>query len=246
MGGQIPSWTALWQPALVAAFFFVGQCLIFSAFGFGDVSVAVPVVSTKVIFVTAMLAIFTTERPSNAIWLAAVLATLGILLINFIVPRSERRVVMKIIGLALLAAICFAAFDMCVQEFGKEWGTGRIGPFSYWFLGLYSLALLPFANRPREIAAARMWRELLIGGLLVALQVCLLVIALSNFNDAAGINVVYSLRGLWAVPFAWLAADWAGGSEARRSRAVMVCRLFGACLLLAAVIIAILDRSVVS
>ena len=150
---------------------------------------------------------------------------------------------MKTIGMAFFAAFCFAAFDICVQEFGNEWGTGRIGPISYWFLGLYSLALLPFANRPSEITAAGVWRELLMGGLLVALQVSLLVYALSNYHDAAGINVVYSLRGLWGVLFAWLAADWVGGSEAGQSRAVMVCRLLGACLLLAAVIIAILDRS---
>ena len=243
MGGQIPSWYAFWQPALVALFFFAGQCFIFSAFRYGDVSVAVPVVSTKVIFVAAMLALLTTSPPTRAIWVATVLAAFGIILINFIVPKSDRPVVMKTIVLAFAGAFCFAAFDICVQEFGKTWGTGRLGPISYWFVGLFSMSLLPFANRRKEVVESGVWRGLLFGGFLIAVQASLLVYSLSNYNDAAGINVVYSLRGLWGVLFAWLAADWVGGSESSLTRKVMMFRLVGACLLLAAVVIAILDRN---
>ncbi|MDA7865122.1 EamA/RhaT family transporter, partial [bacterium] len=59
------------------------------------------------------------------------------------------------------------------------------------------------------------------------------------FGDAARVNVVYALRGLWGVALAWLAAKIWGGAEAEHTRSTMLLRVVGATILTSAVILAI-------
>ena len=85
----------LWQPALVGLMYVLGQILILSAVHVGDVSVATPITSTKVLVVAGLSAVFTSAKPSATIWIAAALATVGVALINFVVPKSDRAVVLR-------------------------------------------------------------------------------------------------------------------------------------------------------
>ena len=62
---------------------------------------------------------------------------------------------------------------------------------------------------------------------------------LSTYGDVARTNIVYSLRGMWGVIFAWLLARALKSGEADASRATMMRRLIGAGLLTAAVVLAI-------
>jgi hypothetical protein len=84
------------------------------------------------------------------------------------------------------------------------------------------------------------WKGLLFGSFLVAVQASFLVYSISTYGDAARINVVYSLRGLWGVVFAWLFASYFGGKEREIPARTMVFRMIGACLLVVAVVITIL------
>lgn len=234
----------LWQPALVGFLYVAGQILILSAVHVGDVSVATPITSTKVLVVAGLSAIFTSAKPSPTIWIAAALATVGVALINFVVPKSDRAIVLKTVVLAFGGASCFAVFDVCLSSFAPNWGTGYIVPLAFWFVGLFSLFLYPLTDKLPKNIRNKNWKSFLIGCGLVAFQGGLLAFSLATYNhDATGINVVYSLRGMWGVLFAWLFASFFGGNESTAARNVMASRFGGALLLVIAVVITIKARS---
>jgi carbohydrate-selective porin OprB len=59
-------------------------------------------------------------------------------------------------------------------------------------------------------------------------------------GHAAGVNVVYGTRGLWSLALVWWAGRWFGNTErAEAGRRVILARLAGAALLLAAVALAV-------
>ena len=64
-------------------------------------------------------------------------------------------------------------------------------------------------------------------------------VTLAQFGDAARVNVVYALRGLWGVALAWAVAHRWGGGEAALPHEVMLTRMAGALLLTAAVVLVI-------
>ena len=234
----------LWQPAVVGLAYVVGQILILSAVHIGDVSVATPVASSKVLVVAGLATLFTETEPTTALWIAAALAAVGVTMINFVVPKSDRSVVLKTVMLAFGGGASFAVFDICLSSFAPNWGTGYIIPLSFWFVGFYSLCLYPLTDRSFANIKNKLWKSLLLGAALVAVQGGFLAYALAtNSDDATGINVVYSLRGMWGVLFAWLLAGYFGGREANMPRGVMVSRLAGALLLVAAVVITICSRT---
>ncbi len=241
LGQEFPGFAYLWQPAIIGLLYVAGQSFILSAVAYGDVSVATPVASFKVVIVTFLCMIFLETQPTRATWLAACLAVVGILLINLVAPRSGHRRVLITVALALGAALSFATFDVCVQSWSSHWSVGRIVPISFWFVGLYSMALIPWCTlRVRQLQNDH-WVSLITGGVLFATQAGFLVYALSVFGDAARVNVVYALRGLWGVLFAWLFAKRFDGNEQHLPTSIMLTRLVGATFLVAAVIIVIVS-----
>ncbi len=240
--GSLPEWHHFWQPLVIALFYIGGQIGILAAVSLGDVSVATPIASSKVIIVSMLLVVFGIESPTLATWIAVVLATGGVVLINFVVPATDHKRVFLTVGLALAGASSFASFDICVQTWSPHWGTGRMVPVAYWMVGVLSLGLLPWIDSPKKLLVNKMaWRSLVIGSTLVAVQAMFLVYAIAQYGDAARINVVYSLRGLWGVLFAWLLASWFGGSEKNTATTIMLARLGGALLLVAAVAFTVLE-----
>jgi hypothetical protein len=67
-----------------------------------------------------------------------------------------------------------------------------------------------------------------------------IVVTIGTFGDAARVNIVYTLRGLWGVVLAWLLAKRFGIPEASHGGRIMLWRLSGAALLVSAVAIAIM------
>src|SRR5688500_15336083 len=64
LGGSIPSWNQLWQPAFVASLYLFGQVLTFYSFKIGDVSVATPVLGLKIILVAFFTTVLLREKIS--------------------------------------------------------------------------------------------------------------------------------------------------------------------------------------
>lgn len=254
-GGEIPPWHDWWQPCVVAGLYILGQIFTFAAIEHGDVSVATPIFGIKVIVVAVLLSVVAGQPLALATWGAVLLAFTGILLVQW-TPRSPnrisqqpaddtvsedsrrfRRTILTII-MAVSAASCFGTFDVVVQSLAAKWGAGRLLPISFWIAGVLSIGFLPFTDHDPLRKSTR--TTLLVGSFLVAAQALCLVFALGTFNDAARINVVYTLRGVWGVVLAWIAASIWGGAEALLPKQTMLARLMGAGLLTAAVLIAIL------
>ena len=235
-----------WQAALVAVCFVAGQMFTYLAFQQGAVSVATPVFGVKVIIVAIILAVLTDEAISGRVWTGAALATLGV---GFIQAgsgassgsvRSARRVSITI-GLALLAAISLSLFDAGLQAWGRRHGAEQFLAVMFVCTALMSGVLLPWVDSPVRLRTLQVLRPMLIGTVLMAVQALSMSYSLGRFGDATRINIVYALRGLWAVLLAWILARVFGGAESQHSRSVMLLRLFGAILLTLSVLVALSD-----
>ncbi len=239
-GGPGQPWTMLWQPAVIALLFMLGLMFTYAAISQGDVSIAAPVFGVKVVFVALLLTWIGQESLPKAVWYAAVLATAGIALIQWTGRGHPRRVVLTIV-LAVSAASCYATFDVLVQKWSPVWGAGRFLPIVYAMVGVFSLGMIPWVQWPK-LGNRKTCRYLLPGAALFALQAICIVLAVAVFGDAARVNVVYAMRGLWGVGLAWMTAKIWGGAEAELGRSVLLTRLAGAGMLTAAVVFAILAR----
>lgn len=239
LGGARQPWQLYWQPAVIAGLFISGQICTFLAINRGDVSVAAPIFSTKVLMVAVFLTVVAGQSLSAWVWLAALAATVGVALIQQTGRGERHHRVPFTIAMAMLAATNYALFDVLVQRWAPAWGPGRFLPTVFWMAGFLSLGLLPWVDRAALCRREVLWPTLL-GSLLFASQSFCIVLAIASFGDAARINIVYSLRGIWGVIAAWMFADWLGGGESHAAPRVMFARLAGAALLSAAVVVAIL------
>ena len=237
LGGTMQPLSMLWQPAIVAILYIMGMAFTFLAVERGDVSIATPVLGVKVIFVAALLTLFVGQELPGVVWVAAVLAAAGIAVIQWTGKADARRAVFTIL-FAVSAAASFASFDVLVQQWAPTWGTGRFLPITYAMVGVTSLAMMPWIDfqalrkpKPRMLMLA--------GAALFAAQAICIVFTLAEFGDAARVNVVYTLRGLWGVALAWAAAKIWGGAEAELNRGQLMTRVAGAIMLTAAVILVI-------
>lgn len=236
LGGPGQPLTALWQPALTAALLVVGQGFAFYALSRGDVSVATPVLGVK----TVLVAFFTTLVLAQAVpvklWLGAALSTLAILLLHRTRDRSRRHVVASMV-FAVLAALCFALFDVLVQKWSPRWGVGRFLPAMSGLAALLSVGLSPFFRAPLRAIPRAVWPWLLGGAGLIALQSLALISTVAIFGDATAVNIVYSSRGLWSVVAVWLVGHWVASQEQHLGRRVLAWRLAGAATMTAAIVL---------
>jgi drug/metabolite transporter (DMT)-like permease len=168
LGGNFPSVALWWQPAVVALLFFAGQILSFLAIERGDVSVATPVFGVKVVIVAVFVTLVLRETVSVALWLAAILSSVGIVFLNRSGAGQSHHHTGLTIGLGMLASACYALFDVLVQKWSPAWGAGRFLPMLMWFVALYSFALIPFFHAPLRSVPRPAWRPLLCGGALIA------------------------------------------------------------------------------
>ncbi|MEM6365072.1 MAG: DMT family transporter [Planctomycetota bacterium] len=237
LGGTIPNVDLWYQPVLLAILFIAGLILTFAAVRLGDVSVATPVLGLKVIIVAALMTIWLGQIPSGWIWLAATLAAIGIGLIQW-TDRGHPKRLWGTIVMAISAATCYAHFDIAVQQWAPNWGTGRLMPLIAWCIGLFSLPLARWVQWSAiGQPSVRGW--LLVGCVATTAQACLIISTLATFGDAARVNVVFSLRGLWGLIMAVFVARIWGGHEAELTARTLWMRYGGAVLLTSAVIIAV-------
>ncbi len=224
----------LWQPALVAVFYLLGQLLNFLALQRGDVSVATPVMGLKILLVAVFTTLLLTSGVSAKLWVAAALSSLAIALLNWSGGARHHHV-----GRTILYAGCsatmFAMFDVLVQKWSPAWGLGRFLPVMLGFVALFSLAFIPFFHAPlRDIPrAARPW---LLGACLgIGLQSLIFVSAIARYGGATTANVIYSTRGLWSVVAVWAIGHWFASREQHLGAGVLRWRLAGALLMMAAI-----------
>jgi len=230
----------LWQPAITGGLFMMGQLFTFLAIARGDVSIAAPVLGVKVLLVPAASRFVVVEALTTRIWVAAAIAVIGIVCVQFRDASIHHTRIMTSVTYALLAACSMTMFDLLIQRWAPGWGAGYFLPLTFAFAATFSLAFLPLADRPARLGELGVTRPLLFGALFMAVQAIGMTLALGFYGDATRVNIVYSLRGLWGVIFTWLfARHVTAPSDSRPSQRVMTMRLIGAVLIGISVIISV-------
>lgn len=232
----------LWQAGAISALFIAGQCFTMLALNRGDVSIATPVMGTKVVFVALFVTLIVGDKLILDYWLSAALSAAGIAVMNLggrpkNAPHHHH--LGFTISASLGAAASYALFDVLVRKWSPAWGVSRLLPTVMGLSALASLALRPFFEGPLLQLPKPSRGPLLLGAFFLGLQAVLLVRTLGLYPDTTRINVVYNSRGLWSILAVWLVGHWWGNTEKHAGKAALIWRFIGAAMLLAAIIIAV-------
>lgn len=246
--GEIAPAGAWGDAAIVGSLFVIGQILTYLAFQRGDVSVATPVLGLKVLIVALLTSVIAGDSVSGQVWFAAALASVGIGLVQASGGNTEARNRWLTIGLASLAAFALSTFDVQLGMARKGWNTEALGEYkSSEFLPavflsalVISFGLLPWVDGFKRLKQLKALPWMLAGTAIMGLQSLSISYGLATYGDAARMNIVYSLRGLWGVVLAWMLAGWLNTNEGSLPRRVMLMRLLGAIVLVTAVIVALI------
>jgi drug/metabolite transporter (DMT)-like permease len=223
---------------MTAATFAVGHLLNVLSLRVGDVSLATPLLGAKVIFVGLIGWSVFGIRLDHGQWIAATLATFGVVVIGFTDFHAGRGMGIATL-LSLGCAATFALTDTMIQSWGATFGTLNFLGLQFVALGLISLGMLPFLGGVHGLkASSTAWRWILTAAGLSGLQAILITATISLWRDAAGVNVIYATRGLWSLAFVWFAGHWTDNTERHQvGPRAMLLRATGAALLLAAVVV---------
>lgn len=229
-----------WQPVVVGALFTVGQWFSFLAIDRGDVSIVAPVLGLKILLVAAIVTLFGGETLRWQLWAAAILASLGIALLNRSGGRTAHHHVGRTIVTAGLSAAVFAVFDVLVQQWAPAWGAGRFLPLVMAASGVFSFAFVSRFRAPLRSVPPPAWPWLLAGAVVLAAQSVAFVSTLAKWGQVASANVLYSSRGLWTVLLVWAVGHWVKSREQQLGRRVLAWRLAGAVLMMSAIVLVLL------
>lgn len=228
----------LWWTPFVAGFARVcgGGCLL-TALRIGDVSIQTPMGGLKVVFVAAFAALMGAEALTYAHWGAAVLTLLAIYLLG----RSggsglhDKKRIARAMVLSAFAALFFALNDVLAARAATTVGVRTYMSYNFFASAAGTLAFIPFFHgRLRDLPKA-CWPWVLGGTTFLALDVMVLLYAISEYQEATTANILYSARGVWAILLIWGVGHWFHNEEGRKGWGVMGQRLLGAILLLSAI-----------
>jgi drug/metabolite transporter (DMT)-like permease len=229
----------LWQPLLCSLIFFLGQIFTFTALSRGDVSVATPLLGTKILFVTALNALFFQAPASLRWWLAAIAASISIALIAG-GRRSRTHALGLTVACSLAAAICYSLTDVLIQHWGDRFDSAAFPPVMFGAAGVISVIFYSLQDRSafRPPAGARPF--LALGAVFFGVQIVGFFFSLVWTGDATLANVVYSSRTVWSVAAAWAGGHFLGLRDVEAGSGVMLRRLLGALLLFGAILLILL------
>lgn len=237
--------SAWWNAVWIAIAFISGQLSTYLAFRLGDVSLATPVFGVKIIMVAFISSVVHQSGIEPKTWIAAVLATIGVVVMQLggtsstNSPKLTTRRAALAIGFALIAATSLSIFDVGVQLAGKRYGASTFLVTMFSCVGLLSLGLLPWTDRTEELKKNQAIKPLGFAGILMAAQAISITYSLAQYGDATRINIVYSLRGLWSVLLAWQLSRWAASQDGHPSSRTLAMRFIGTILLTTAVVVAL-------
>ena len=219
---------------IAGAIFFVGQVFTFLALSRGDVSVATPVLGSKVIFVALYSAALGTEKISGATWCAVLLTAAATALLSGGGPHTQRDAVMRSLLYGFSAAAFYALTDIVQQRWIHDWGITHYLPTMFYAVAGLSLTLLPLLRGDDRKVSVASWQWIIGGSTVLAVQAAGITLSIITIG-ATATNVLYNSRGLWSVVLVWTIGHWFGNVERGHGRAIMLRRFCGSLLLLAAI-----------
>lgn len=214
--------------------FFVGQVFTFLALSRGDVSVATPVLGSKVIFVALFTVFLGAAVVTPATWAAVALTALATALLGWGGGAAKRDALFRTVLYGFSAAAAFALTDVLQQRWVKAWGFSHYAATMFLTVAILSLGLIPFFHGSLRQLPVTAWRWTLAGGAVLAMQAMGVAWSIITIG-ATTTNVLYNSRGIWSVALVWTVGHWFGNAERLHGRTIMFRRLAGSALLLAAI-----------
>jgi len=242
IGVKAIDWHLVWKPLVMGTTFFVGNWLTFVAIRRGDVSLVTPLMGTKVVFVALGVVVLTGGMPSGPLWIAAILTTLGIFVMGLADVKGGSHFLFTVV-VTLASALVFGMNDVLVSMWAGGFGAMHFLALGSATVAAWSLLMWVCQGRPAFFpkGGGAGWAWLAAG--LIALQAMIIGIALALFDDATGINVVYTSRGLWVIALVVVFGRFLGNSEHRDKGRGFLWRVAGTLLLTVAIVIAVVDRA---
>lgn len=234
----MPDIALLKVPIFCGLLYFVGQLALFISMRIGDVTVQIPLLGVKVVFVALFLILITGVEVQTKILVASVITTFAVFLMGISSVTFSKRMLYTII-LVLIANAAFAFSDCLIQTNMKEIGVVWYMFCMYWTTMILSLFVIPFFRAPLSAIPKSAWKWTLGGGTIMSVQAFILVFAMGFFKIAAAANIIYSTRGIWSIVIIWFAGKFIGSDERSIGATQMLKRLAGASLMLIAVAIVV-------
>ncbi len=230
---EFPLWMWL-GPSLCSILFFLGQVGTFRALAGGDVSVATPVLGSKVVLTAVGSAWLLPGQVPEKFWWGAGLCSLGVALLGGGGGEKGKKGAWRAVGWGVAAAASFSLTDVLVAKVAPQIGLALFGPWMMGGVAMLSVLVLPvWAWGGLGSGQGRGWLGWGVG--LIGVQAVALLGGIVISGDPIGVNVVYALRGLWSVGLVVWVGGWVGNREAGLPRRVLGMRAVGAAFLLAAV-----------
>ncbi|MEM9299036.1 MAG: DMT family transporter [Bacteroidota bacterium] len=233
---DLPPWDIFLYALPCGLLFVIGNTFTSFSLLKGDVSVATPILGTKVILVALFTFLFIEKNPSLSVWIGAFLTVLGITLMNL--QFGERRVnLISTVILSILSAICFAALDVLIEKYSRNYGGLEFVSSTFFAVALGSFLLVPFFNKPVSKKSPAPQSTFYLACVSMGFQALGMALAIGLFGDATSINIVYSSRGIWSVLIIWALGHYFGNEENKAGTKTMTTRLTGATMILVAIIL---------
>jgi drug/metabolite transporter (DMT)-like permease len=237
-GGKWPQNAGVHQLLLPAAAFLVGMLFTTFAIRKGDISIATPLLGSKVVFVSLLAAAVLRAELTRAVWAGAFLVFLGLALLRGGGGKGGSHFWLTVFY-SLAGAFSFAACDIMFQSWAPAWGAGWFIPGMFVGVTVMSLFIFPLLEGRLFDLNRRQVGWLLPAVTLNALQSLGISLSLACWGHAAEVNILYSSRGVWMVVMVWLIGKWFGCHEKDHGRKTMLLRLGGATLIILAIVFVI-------
>ncbi len=229
----------IWQPAVIAVCYLFGQVFSLVSLERGDVSVATPVLGVKIVLVAFFVTLLGGESVTMRFWLAAALSTAAIALLNRRPAQHHHHIGLTIIT-AFLSAAAFSLFDVLLRRWSPGWGIGTFLPLTLLMVGAASFAFIPFFHESLMKLEGAVWPWIVGGSLLFSIQSVMFVSTVAAFGNITAANILFSSRGLWSVALVWIVGHWFSSREQHLGRSILLWRLAGATLMMAAIALVVL------
>lgn len=230
--GNLSPW--IWGvPFLCSCLFFLGQVGTFRALAGGDVSVATPILGSKVVLTAVGSACFLPGQVPVRFWIGSALCSLGVALLSWS-GGGKKKGAWRAVLWGLMAAASFSLTDVLVAKKAGVLGLSLFGPLMMTGLAALSAWVLPvWAWGGLARGSGKGW--LVLGVLMVGFQAVGVLAGIVLSGDPVGVNIVYALRGLWSVGLVLCLGKWVGNLEAGLPAKILGLRALGAAMLFGAV-----------